>query len=95
MVPHARVEEEITKAFFPEKSQSLKCAVVGLPDESKGEKLILLSTDEIQNQELRERLLGVGIPNLWIPKEIKLVDEIPMLASGKLDLKRMRDISLG
>ena len=95
MVPHARVEEEITKAFFPEKSQSLKCAVVGLPDESKGEKLILLSTDEIQNRELRERLLGVGIPNLWIPKEIKLVDEIPMLASGKLDLKRMRDISLG
>ena len=73
----------------------MKCAVVGLPDESKGEKLILLSTDEIQNQELRERLLGVGIPNLWIPKEIKLVDEIPMLASGKLDLKRMRDISLG
>ena len=39
MVPHARVEEEITKAFFPEKSQSLKCAVVGLPDESKGEKI--------------------------------------------------------
>jgi len=27
------------------------------------------------------------LANLWIPKEIKPVDEIPMLPTGKLDLK--------
>jgi len=35
------------------------------------------------------------LANLWIPKEIKTVDEIPMLPSGKLDLKGIARLALG
>jgi acyl-[acyl-carrier-protein]-phospholipid O-acyltransferase/long-chain-fatty-acid--[acyl-carrier-protein] ligase len=37
--------------------------------------------------DLRYRLLEQGIPALWIPKILKRVPEIPVLASGKLDVQ--------
>jgi acyl-[acyl-carrier-protein]-phospholipid O-acyltransferase/long-chain-fatty-acid--[acyl-carrier-protein] ligase len=35
---------------------------------------------------LRTALADSGVPNLWIPRIIRRVDAIPVLASGKLDL---------
>ena len=34
-----------------------------------------------------------GVPNLWIPKQIKLVDEIPVLGTGKLDLRKIKEVT--
>jgi acyl-[acyl-carrier-protein]-phospholipid O-acyltransferase/long-chain-fatty-acid--[acyl-carrier-protein] ligase len=34
------------------------------------------------------------VPNLWIPKTIKRVETIPLLASGKLDLVRCKEIAM-
>ena len=45
-------------------------------------------------RELREKLLGAGLTNLWVPKIIHRVSEIPVLGTGKLDLKRCRDLAL-
>ena len=59
-----------------------------MPDEAKGEALILLSSDpDIDLKELRGKLTEEGIPALWIPKKIIDVEAIPILASGKLDIK--------
>jgi len=87
MVPHETLENSINKVMeFGEDER--KIAVVGVPDEAKGEALILLSSDpDVSSKVLRERLLAEGVPALWIPKKIVDVDEIPILASGKLDLK--------
>jgi len=41
---------------------------------------------------LRKRLSGEGLANLWIPKKVRQVDEIPMLPTGKLDLKEIARI---
>jgi acyl-[acyl-carrier-protein]-phospholipid O-acyltransferase/long-chain-fatty-acid--[acyl-carrier-protein] ligase len=37
-------------------------------------------------------LIGSDIPNLWIPKKeaFFMVEQIPMLASGKLDLQAVK-----
>ncbi|MEM7603312.1 MAG: AMP-dependent synthetase, partial [Verrucomicrobiota bacterium] len=65
-----------------------KVAIVGVPDEAKGEALLMLSADpEIDLHDLRVKLTEEGIPALWIPKKIVDVEEIPILASGKLDIK--------
>jgi len=40
---------------------------------------------------LRDKLRDAGVPNLWIPKKVCRVDSIPVLASGKLDLKKCQD----
>lgn len=87
MVPHETIEDSINKAL--DKSDDARTiAVVGVPDESKGEALILLSSDpDIDLQDLRTKLTEQGMPALWIPKKIVDVDEIPILASGKLDIK--------
>jgi acyl-[acyl-carrier-protein]-phospholipid O-acyltransferase / long-chain-fatty-acid--[acyl-carrier-protein] ligase len=40
---------------------------------------------------LRKKLQEAGVPNLWIPKHLQRVETIPVLASGKLDLKKCQD----
>jgi acyl-[acyl-carrier-protein]-phospholipid O-acyltransferase/long-chain-fatty-acid--[acyl-carrier-protein] ligase len=65
---------------------------MGVQDEAKGEALVLLSAVDIDLAELRKQLHEAGISNLWIPKRVQNVDSIPVLASGKLDLKKCREL---
>lgn len=92
MVPHERVEEYITRALGLEGEDTRKVVIVGVPDPAKGEALVLLSTiaGEYLEQEmidLRYRLLEMNVPALWVPRKMVKVDDIPVLASGKLDLR--------
>lgn len=92
MVPHETVEENINRALGLDGEAERRIAVVGVPDPDKGEALVLLSTvaSEAVKQELiqlRYTLLEFGIPALWIPKRLVRVEGIPVLASGKLDIK--------
>ncbi len=88
MVPHETIEAAISKELGLDTEQERKIAVVGIPDESKGETLVLLSaTDDLDVTQLRYKLLESGMTNLWIPKKIVKIDPIPVLASGKLDIK--------
>ena len=64
-----------------------------MPDETKGEALVLLAAREIDPRELRAKLSAAGRPNLWIPKTIKRVEAIPLLASGKLDLAACQQLA--
>jgi acyl-[acyl-carrier-protein]-phospholipid O-acyltransferase/long-chain-fatty-acid--[acyl-carrier-protein] ligase len=91
MVPHEAVENKIVDLLGLSGRDERPFAVVGIQDEAKGEALVLLSAVEIQIAELRARLQQAGVPNLWIPKVIRRVETIPVLASGKLDLKRCRE----
>ena len=98
MVPHETIENHIATAFQLETEDERKIAVVGIPDDAKGEQLVLLSTvasDAIKQEviQLRYALIEMGIPTLWIPKKIARVEEIPTLASGKLDIKKCEEIA--
>ena len=92
MVPHETVEAAINKVLGLDQDTERRVAIVGVPDEQKGEVLLLLSTIagpalEQECIDLRYKLLDEGIPSLWTPKQIVPVAEIPVLASGKLDIK--------
>ncbi len=87
MVPHATVESQIEEALDLKEEDEQQVAIMGIPDEAKGEALILLTTVDIEISELRKKLKDKGVPNLWIPKNVKKIERIPTLASGKLDLK--------
>ncbi|MED5585939.1 MAG: AMP-binding protein [Verrucomicrobiota bacterium] len=96
MVPHETVEAHINKALGLDSAAEKKITVVGLPDEAKGEVLILLTTLEMDDAalaELRQKLLAAGVAALWIPKKTIHVGEIPALASGKLDIKRCEELA--
>jgi len=93
MVPHEAVEEHINNSLGISGEADRVIALVGVPDEAKGEVLVLLSAIEIDLHKLRTDLSEAGVPNLWIPKFVRRVDAVPVLASGKLDLRRCKEIA--
>jgi acyl-[acyl-carrier-protein]-phospholipid O-acyltransferase/long-chain-fatty-acid--[acyl-carrier-protein] ligase len=90
MVPHLKVEEAIY-AFIAESS----CVVTGIPDEQRGERLVALYTRlDLEPGELWKRLSETGLPRLWLPKreDIYQVESLPMLGTGKLDLRGVKEM---
>lgn len=93
MVPHETVETKITEVLqLPHDERVI--AITGVPDEAKGEALVLLSARDIDMGDLRKKLSDAGMSNLWIPKKIQRVEAIPVLGTGKLDLKGVREAAL-
>jgi acyl-[acyl-carrier-protein]-phospholipid O-acyltransferase/long-chain-fatty-acid--[acyl-carrier-protein] ligase len=73
-------------------------ALTAIPDERKGERLMVLHLSSLQanKKEILTKLSEKGIPNLWIPGERDFfqVEELPVLGTGKLDLKKLKDLAL-
>ena len=91
MVPHETIEQKIIDLLELSGRDERPIAIVGVQDEAKGEALVLLSAVDIDLAELRKKLQEAGVPNLWIPKNVQRVEAIPVLASGKLDLKKCQE----
>src|SRR5438309_47780 len=94
MVPHETIESKIVDLLDFSGRDERPLAVMGVQDEAKGEALVLLSAVDIDLAELRSKLHEAGVPNLWIPKQIQRVEAIPVLASGKLDLKKCQRLAI-
>jgi acyl-[acyl-carrier-protein]-phospholipid O-acyltransferase/long-chain-fatty-acid--[acyl-carrier-protein] ligase len=93
MVPHVKIEETLHAAVG---TAERVLVVTGVPDEKKGERLVVLHTlPEPQLRELTGRLGGLGLPNLWMPRaeSFHRVDAIPVLGTGKTDLRTVRDLA--
>jgi acyl-[acyl-carrier-protein]-phospholipid O-acyltransferase/long-chain-fatty-acid--[acyl-carrier-protein] ligase len=95
MVPHLTVEQKISEALdlHPGQGEGPAIAVIGVPDEKRGESLVVLATMPVDQTDLRKKLTAMGLPNLWIPKVIKQVEAVPILATGKLDLRACQKLA--
>jgi acyl-[acyl-carrier-protein]-phospholipid O-acyltransferase / long-chain-fatty-acid--[acyl-carrier-protein] ligase len=94
MVPHIQIEEVLGELAGAEEQEF---AVTAVPDGKKGERLVVLHT--LEDKELTpvlEALARSGLPNLWIPRpnQFFFVEELPHLGTGKLDLRRIRELAL-
>lgn len=88
MVPHLRVEETINQLLG-----GAPCVVTAVPDEQKGERLVVLCAHQELNPALLwERLNQTDLPKLWIPRRehFYTVEAIPMLGTGKVDLQAVK-----
>jgi len=68
-----------------------------VPDERKGERLAVLHTlDAAALPPIVEKLAAAGLPNLFIPRldSFVKVDRLPLLGSGKLDLRAIKQIAI-
>jgi acyl-[acyl-carrier-protein]-phospholipid O-acyltransferase/long-chain-fatty-acid--[acyl-carrier-protein] ligase len=98
MVPHLRIEECLEQALGgdAEEEGELKIAVTSVPDVKKGERLIVLHTQLKQTPEqLTAALKAMGLPNIYIPSvdSYLQVDSIPVLGTGKLDLRGLKELA--
>jgi len=94
MVPHGTVEQKIIEVFGWDQNEAPTLAITGIPDPVKGEAIVLLTTIALATEDLRAGLLDAGLPNLWIPRIVRRVARIPMLGSGKIDLKGCRELAI-
>jgi acyl-[acyl-carrier-protein]-phospholipid O-acyltransferase/long-chain-fatty-acid--[acyl-carrier-protein] ligase len=93
MVPYLAIEEVIFDAL---KMHEQVVAVTSIPDEKKGEQLVVLYTDDAPSAEkLCEIVDSSNMPNIFKPKRANYikVDEMPLLGSGKLDIIKLRKIA--
>ncbi|MEO6847260.1 MAG: MFS transporter [Chthoniobacterales bacterium] len=92
MVSHRAVEEAIARVINSE--EDVSDCVIGIPDEEKGEKLVLITTRKIEQQLLGSKLREAEIPNLWIPRKILQVDSLFLLESGKIDIAACKNFAM-
>jgi acyl-[acyl-carrier-protein]-phospholipid O-acyltransferase/long-chain-fatty-acid--[acyl-carrier-protein] ligase len=91
MVPHLQVEDALHQALG---SVEPKAVVTSVADNQKGERLIVLHTElGLEIEELLHRLRDSALPKLWLPRKENFfaVDSLPILGSGKLDLKKVKE----
>jgi len=91
MVPHIKLEDAINEITGDACS-----AVTAVPDPTRGERLVAFYTRrDIAPAALWDLLAGTSLPKIWLPRRDALVpiDEIPTLGTGKVDLRRLRDMA--
>ncbi|HWR55256.1 MAG TPA: AMP-binding protein [Negativicutes bacterium] len=81
MVSLDMVEQLARQCFGTEKN-----AAISVPDDRKGEKIILYTTKkEAQKQQLREYIGQARQNMLVMPAEVIVLEKLPLLGSGKTD----------
>lgn len=95
MVPHIKVEDKLheiaglTEQVF---------AVTAVPDEKKGERLMVLHVlPDDKLQECLTQLSKSDLPALWKPRADQFlhVQTLPYLGTGKIDLRKLKEIAMG
>jgi acyl-[acyl-carrier-protein]-phospholipid O-acyltransferase/long-chain-fatty-acid--[acyl-carrier-protein] ligase len=94
MVPHIKVEEKLHELL---QADGQVLAITAIPDEKKGERLIVVHTlaDDVF-RDCVERLAKSDLPALWKPKpdQFLRVEQLPYLGTGKLDLRKLRELAM-
>jgi acyl-[acyl-carrier-protein]-phospholipid O-acyltransferase/long-chain-fatty-acid--[acyl-carrier-protein] ligase len=93
MVPHIKVEEKLHELA---ETTEQAFVVAGVPDEKKGERLVVLHT--LADDRLKiclDKMAQSDLPNLWKPKPDAFfrIETFPHLGSGKLDLRAVKELA--
>jgi len=97
MVPHVLIEEKLHERAG---SSEPAFVVIGVPDEKRGERLVVLYTpgeDGTQPdvEALYRGLQATDWPKLWIPakEDFLPIETIPLLGSGKPDIEHLKALA--
>ena len=86
MISLGAVEANLSQAI----GEDAVFVATAVNDDKKGESVVLLVKSELTISEIQQRIKTLNIPPIMLPSEIFLVDEIPLLGSGKIDFKRAK-----
>ena len=90
MVSLTAVEDALAGAF-PHYGLHCQIAIITRPEENKGEALIAVTNEpKLTLDEIRDAIKAKGLTNLSVPREIKVVKEIPKLGTGKVNHRELQ-----
>lgn len=87
MISLVRVENILEK-FLPE---GVSSCVVEVPDPLKGAKIIAAVTEGVDEKKLF-KLMAQHLPNIAIPRQIVVIEELPRMGSGKIDFRSVTEM---
>jgi acyl-[acyl-carrier-protein]-phospholipid O-acyltransferase / long-chain-fatty-acid--[acyl-carrier-protein] ligase len=94
MISLIRVEGILEKCL-PADSE---CCVVEIPDAVRGAKIVAVTTRTVDEKAVLKQM-AAQLPNIALPKQFIVMDELPKMGSGKIDFRmiteRARDIVQG
>jgi acyl-[acyl-carrier-protein]-phospholipid O-acyltransferase/long-chain-fatty-acid--[acyl-carrier-protein] ligase len=96
MVPLDGIETALNQIIGVGEDEGQKASVIAVPDEKTGERLVVVHTPTEQTPEdLRQALLDEGLSYIYVPPvdSFLQVDDLPMLGTGKLDHKSIRQMA--
>lgn len=77
-------------------------AVTGVPDPEWGTRVVAVVVpadatclDGVRAEALRDGLEDAGLPRRWAPRDVVLVDAVPLLPGGKVDRSAVRRLAGG
>jgi acyl-[acyl-carrier-protein]-phospholipid O-acyltransferase/long-chain-fatty-acid--[acyl-carrier-protein] ligase len=82
MVSLVKVEDVLSKVL----PGDVSCCVVGVPDALKGAKIFAAVTQEVDRQMVM-REISKDLPNIALPKQFIVIEELPKMGSGKVDFR--------
>lgn len=90
MISLTAVETEIN-SLWPGKMH----AVVNIPDEKKGEQLVLFTTEpSIERKALSAAFKEKGLSELAVPKDIRVLEKMLVMGTGKVDYVKLKEMAL-
>ncbi len=87
MVSLVKVEDTLEK-LLPE---NVLCCVVELPDHIKGARIIAAVTRKLDERETL-RMMSAHLPNIALPRQFVVIEELPKMGSGKIDFRKVTDM---
>lgn len=87
MVSLVKVEDVLDKLM----PSDAECCVVEVPDHVKGAKIVAAVTQKLDEKTIL-RSMSEKLPNIALPKQFVVIEELPKMASGKIDFRKITDM---
>lgn len=94
MISLGNIELVLRKALEDiERHEEIDIMAINIPDPKKGEIVVILSTHELVEKDLRPKLLAGGLNNLALPSAYLTLETLPKLGSGKADFATAKEVA--
>ena len=87
MVSLIRVENELER-LLPE---DVYCCVVEVPDAVRGARIVATVTKKLDESKILKQM-SAALPNIALPKQFVVIEELPKMGSGKIDFRRITEM---
>jgi len=86
------VSLEVVESIARTASSEAIHAATSISDTARGEAIVLFTTDSaLTRDQLSAAAKGLGYPEIAVPRRIRVIEQLPMLGTGKVDYLRLKE----